>query len=238
MLATGPQAGCPPWSDCARGAVGFTLAPMSITWRDIAFQLDPDIAREAAKAWSWLVPEPWEPIVCSMVAGIFLEALSGEVHWLNTGTGLAKPVAQSREHFQEIRQVVAPPCRRMVPSAAGRAAPRSGQDAERRGVLRLHNPPGLHRGQVRYGQHVRVARKRATGRDCRHSPPAELPTRRRVSSSQSSRLALSRKSELLLTTDSPSLPRRRASLDQTALSHPSPRSAPPASVALESEIPV
>jgi hypothetical protein len=75
---------------------------MSISWRDIAFQLEPDIAREAAKAWSWLVPEPWEPIVCSMVAGVFLETSNGEVHWLDTGTGLVEPVAQSREHFEEI----------------------------------------------------------------------------------------------------------------------------------------
>lgn len=75
---------------------------MSITWRDIAFQLESDLAREAAKAWSWLVPEPWEPIICSMVAGVFLVASNGEVHWLDTGIGLAEPVAQSREHFEEI----------------------------------------------------------------------------------------------------------------------------------------
>ena len=75
---------------------------MSITWRDIAFQLEPDIASEAAKAWSWLVPEPWEPIICSMVGGVFLETPSSGVLWLDTGTGLVEPVAQSRAHFEEI----------------------------------------------------------------------------------------------------------------------------------------
>lgn len=75
---------------------------MSITWQDIAFQLEPDIAREACKAWSWLVPEPWEPIVCSMVAGIFLEKATGEVHWLDTGTGLVEHVASTRVQFEEI----------------------------------------------------------------------------------------------------------------------------------------
>jgi hypothetical protein len=75
---------------------------MSIAWRDIAFQLDPGIALDTAKAWSWLVPEPWEPIVCSMVAGVFLETPSGEVLWLDTGTGSVEPVAQSREHFEEL----------------------------------------------------------------------------------------------------------------------------------------
>lgn len=75
---------------------------MSIAWRDIAFQLDPAIAREAARAWSWLVREPWEPIVCSMIGGVFLETPSGEVHWLDTGRGLVEPVAQCREHFEEL----------------------------------------------------------------------------------------------------------------------------------------
>lgn len=75
---------------------------MSIIWQDIAFQLEPDIAREAGKAWSWLVPEPWEPIVCSMVAGVFLEKPDSEVHWLDTGTGLVEQVASTRVQFEEI----------------------------------------------------------------------------------------------------------------------------------------
>ena len=74
---------------------------MSVTWRDIAFQLEPDIARDAAKAWSWLVPEPWEPVVCSMVAGVFLQPPNSEVHWLDTGTGLVEQVASDRAEFEE-----------------------------------------------------------------------------------------------------------------------------------------
>ena len=75
---------------------------MGIGWRDIAFEMESDIARDAAKAWSWLVPEPWEPIVCSMVAGVFLKATSSGVLWLDTGTGLVEHVAQSRAHFEHI----------------------------------------------------------------------------------------------------------------------------------------
>lgn len=75
---------------------------MSITWRDIAFQLEPDISREAAKAWSWLVPQPWEPIICSMVGGLFLETPRSGVLWLDTGTGSVEQVTQSRLHFEEI----------------------------------------------------------------------------------------------------------------------------------------
>src|SRR5690606_2906714 len=75
---------------------------MSVAWRDIAFQLEPDVAREVAKAWSWLIPEPWEPIVCSTVAGVFLEKPNGEVHWLDTGTGLVEQVASTRAQFEEV----------------------------------------------------------------------------------------------------------------------------------------
>lgn len=75
---------------------------MSVTWQDIAFQLDPALAQEVADAWSWLVPEPWEPMVCSMVAGIFLRKRDGEVHWLDTGTGLVRAVASSPQQFEEI----------------------------------------------------------------------------------------------------------------------------------------
>jgi hypothetical protein len=74
---------------------------MSVTWRDIAFQLEPDIAQETAKAWSWLLPELWEPVVCSMVAGVFLEMQTGNVLWLDTGTGLVEQVASNRAQFEE-----------------------------------------------------------------------------------------------------------------------------------------
>lgn len=75
---------------------------MSITWHDIAYQMQPDIADEVSDAWSWLVPEPWEPIICSMVAGVFLETQSDGVLWLDTGTGLIEQVAKSREDFEAI----------------------------------------------------------------------------------------------------------------------------------------
>ena len=59
-------------------------------------------SRSAAKAWSWLLAEPWEPIICSMVAGVFLERHSGAVLWLDTGTGLIEQVAQDRGQFEEM----------------------------------------------------------------------------------------------------------------------------------------
>ncbi len=73
---------------------------MSIGWRDLAFQPDPDTARDAAAAWAWLVPPPWTQVLCSMIGGIFLEKPDGTVHWLDTGTGMIEPVAGTRAEFE------------------------------------------------------------------------------------------------------------------------------------------
>lgn len=75
---------------------------MTVTWEDVAFQLAPTVALSVAKAWAWLVPEPWNSLVCSMVGGVFLERPDGGVHWLDTGTGLVEQVANNRAHFEEI----------------------------------------------------------------------------------------------------------------------------------------
>jgi hypothetical protein len=73
---------------------------MAVTWNDIAFVLDPALAEEVQSAWSWLVPDPWRPLVCSMVGGLFFETDGGEVRWLETGTGLVENVAANAETFE------------------------------------------------------------------------------------------------------------------------------------------
>jgi len=75
---------------------------MGVSWHDLTFMLDPVLAEEVQAAWSWLVPEPWSPIVCAMVGGIFLETESGEVCWLDIGTAAVEEVAASAEEFEAI----------------------------------------------------------------------------------------------------------------------------------------
>ncbi|RUW27275.1 MULTISPECIES: T6SS immunity protein Tdi1 domain-containing protein [unclassified Mesorhizobium] len=76
-----------------------------VIWQDIAFQFEPDVAHTVAKAWSWLLPEPWTPLVCSMVGGMFVERPNNEVHWLDTGTGLVERVARNRTLFDEMIRI-------------------------------------------------------------------------------------------------------------------------------------
>lgn len=74
---------------------------MAVTWNDIAFQMEPSDTLAAAEAWSWLVLEPWTPLICSRIGGVFLEKPDGAVHWLDTATGLVEEVASSRALFEE-----------------------------------------------------------------------------------------------------------------------------------------
>jgi hypothetical protein len=75
---------------------------MGVSWHDIAFMPDPELADEAQAAWSWLVPSPWRVLVCATVGGIFLETESGKVRWLDVGTGFVEDVAESVEGFEAI----------------------------------------------------------------------------------------------------------------------------------------
>jgi len=75
---------------------------MGVSWHDIAFQPGDALAKEMSEAWSWVFPEPWKPIICSMVGGIFLQSEADVVYWLDTGTGLIEQVASNREEFEQI----------------------------------------------------------------------------------------------------------------------------------------
>lgn len=70
-------------------------------WVDIAFELPPELTDDVHAAWSWLLTEPWEQILCSKIAGIFLKCDSGEVLWLDTAAALVDPVAATVEQFHD-----------------------------------------------------------------------------------------------------------------------------------------
>jgi len=71
------------------------------SWPDIAFQMSPELAADVGSAWSWLVPDPWSPVLCSKVGGVFLEVSSGEVLWLDTATGTVEQATATVDEFHE-----------------------------------------------------------------------------------------------------------------------------------------
>jgi len=55
---------------------------------------------ELKQAWSWLLPEHYQPILFTALGDMFFEVPSGEVHWLNTGTGSVTHVAANLSEFE------------------------------------------------------------------------------------------------------------------------------------------
>jgi hypothetical protein len=71
-----------------------------LKWHDLAFAPQPAHAREARKAWEWLLPGRWRPVLFAMVGGIFIETEAGTVRWLDMGSGTVEDVAPSVEAFE------------------------------------------------------------------------------------------------------------------------------------------
>jgi hypothetical protein len=70
-----------------------------LRWVEIAFKPDAETTQQASEAWKWLIDEPWEPLVCTMFGGLFLEKESGGVYWLECSTGAVEQVAENSKVF-------------------------------------------------------------------------------------------------------------------------------------------
>jgi hypothetical protein len=70
-----------------------------MTWTDIVFKPDPETCCAASEAWHWLIGDPKRILLSSMFGGLFFEKQSGEVFWLECGSGEVAQVADSVEAF-------------------------------------------------------------------------------------------------------------------------------------------
>jgi len=68
-------------------------------WLDITFVPGQQVVDEAIAAWKWLIPDPWNLLLCSMFGDIFFERHSGGVFWLESATGDITRVANSAAEF-------------------------------------------------------------------------------------------------------------------------------------------
>jgi hypothetical protein len=59
-----------------------------------------DAVEELRRAWSWLLPQDYQPILFSALGDMFFQISSGEVCWLNTGTGEITRVAADEAEFR------------------------------------------------------------------------------------------------------------------------------------------
>ena len=74
---------------------------MNLSWSDISFVPDEQVVTETAAAWNWLIPGPWETVICcSLFGAVFLETAKRDVFWLDCPTGEVTRVAESAEAFR------------------------------------------------------------------------------------------------------------------------------------------
>ena len=73
---------------------------ISAGWNELVVTPDDEAVAELRQAWSWLLKENYRPVLFSALGDIFFESVSGEVHWLNTGTGDVSQVSENVEVFE------------------------------------------------------------------------------------------------------------------------------------------
>jgi hypothetical protein len=76
---------------------------MEICWSEVTCSPSAEATLVLKRAWGWLVPEPWVPLLFSVLGDVFLQK-DGKVYWLNTGTGEITQVADGTEHFEALLQ--------------------------------------------------------------------------------------------------------------------------------------
>ena len=69
---------------------------------DLVVQLDAIDQALLREFWRWLLPEPVCPWFATALGDLFLRDPSGEVLWLDVGSGEVQPVARHEDHFCEL----------------------------------------------------------------------------------------------------------------------------------------
>jgi hypothetical protein len=76
---------------------------MALAWSSLTFTPDAEAVRELRSAWAWLLKEDYSLVLFSVLGDVFFSVPStGEVKWLNTGTGDVQRIAGSVEEFREL----------------------------------------------------------------------------------------------------------------------------------------
>lgn len=75
---------------------------MDICWPQVTCAPSHQAILALKRSWAWLVPEPWTPVLFSVLGDVFLQKEDGQIYWLNTGTGELALVADSTGHFESL----------------------------------------------------------------------------------------------------------------------------------------
>jgi Domain of unknown function (DUF1851) len=75
---------------------------MAIPWSSLTFTPSDEAVEQLFAAWSWLFQISFTPVLFSILGDAFLKSESGDVYWLETGTGDLTRVADSVDSFRDL----------------------------------------------------------------------------------------------------------------------------------------
>lgn len=75
---------------------------MNVTWKDLSFLPSDEAIAALREAWSWRLPQVFQPVMASSLGDIFFQQGTDAVYWLDTGTAEITQVAESRAHFMDL----------------------------------------------------------------------------------------------------------------------------------------
>jgi hypothetical protein len=79
-----------------------TSVNMSINWSSLTFAPSDEAVQQLRESWSWLLREPFVPVLFSALGDMFFQPHTGGVWWLNTGTADVSRVAESVDEFRKL----------------------------------------------------------------------------------------------------------------------------------------
>ena len=77
---------------------------MRLTWNELTVPFDSDEACGLLSDWRWLVGEEVEIVLIGSLGDLFLRDESGQILWLDQGSGRLSVIAESEEEFRQLLQ--------------------------------------------------------------------------------------------------------------------------------------
>jgi hypothetical protein len=76
--------------------------PVPVTMDDLTISMEGVDVDALLAEWRWLVDESYTPVLLTALGDLFLEAPDGSIHWLQTGRGRFRQVAESGAAFEQL----------------------------------------------------------------------------------------------------------------------------------------
>jgi hypothetical protein len=104
-----------------RGSLGVIriITAMRITWNDLTVGFQKPGADDLLSDWRWLIGDSMRLHLVSAIGDMFLANTTGQVFWLDTGTGQLQQIAESVDEFQRLRQQQEQADRWFIPQLVG-----------------------------------------------------------------------------------------------------------------------